>query len=183
MSQQVEDIQRGLVLRGHDLGRTGAARDGIDGDLGALTLQALHDELGVPLAETAPIGFALSRRDEDRLTGVHSDLVRVVRRLTRDTPLPFAVIEGLRTLARQKQLVASGASRTMNSRHLTGHAVDLAPLGPDGKISWDWPLYHRLAPAMKAAAAKEGVAVEWGGDWRSFKDGPHWQLPWKDYPA
>jgi len=88
----------------------------------------------------------------------------------------------MRTLARQKKLVASGASKTMNSRHLTGHAVDIAPL-VGGKVSWEWPLYHRLAPIVKQAALDEGVRIEWGGDWRSFKDGPHWQLPWRDYPA
>jgi peptidoglycan L-alanyl-D-glutamate endopeptidase CwlK len=95
--------------------------------------------------------------------------------------LPFMVLEGLRTPARQKQLVAKGASKTMRSRHLTGHAVDIAPL-LGGKVSWDWPLYHRLAPIVKRAAAAENVPVEWGGDWRTFKDGPHWQLPWAKYP-
>jgi peptidoglycan L-alanyl-D-glutamate endopeptidase CwlK len=69
----------------------------------------------------------------------------------------------------------------MKSRHLNGHAVDLAPM-IDGEVRWDWPLYHALAPIIKDAAAMEKVEIEWGGDWRTFKDGPHWQLPWKDYP-
>ncbi len=69
----------------------------------------------------------------------------------------------------------------MNSRHLTGHAVDVAPY-VGGTIRWDWPLYHQLALIIKKAAADEGVQVTWGGDWRSFKDGPHWELPWKRYP-
>jgi peptidoglycan L-alanyl-D-glutamate endopeptidase CwlK len=95
------------------------------------------------------------------------------------TDIDFTVLEGLRSLERQKKLVASGASKTMRSRHLTGHAVDIAPL-VDGKVSWDWPIYHRLAPTIKKAAQDVGVKIEWGGDWRSFKDGPHWQLPWRD---
>jgi peptidoglycan L-alanyl-D-glutamate endopeptidase CwlK len=95
--------------------------------------------------------------------------------------LDFTVLEGLRTLARQKELMRNGATRTMNSRHLTGHAVDLAPM-LNGKVSWDWPLYHRLAKIVKAAAAAENVPLQWGGDWRTFKDGPHWELPWKHYP-
>lgn len=130
--------------------------------------------------------MTLTARDEQRLRGVHPDLVRVVRRAAKDTDLPFTVLEGVRTVARQKQLVAQGASRTMNSRHIPGRdgfakAVDIAPL-LNGKISWDWPLYHRLAAAIKTAAAKEMVPIEWGGDWRTFKDGPHWQLPHKRYP-
>lgn len=85
------------------------------------------------------------------------------------------VIEGLRTIERQKQLVAKGASKTMNSKHITGHAVDLAPM-VDGDIRWDWPLYHKLAPIIKQAAKDMGVNITWGGDWRSFADGPHWEI-------
>lgn len=123
----------------------------------------------------------LSARDESRMAGLHPDLVRVIRRAAAATEVPFAVIEGMRTLATQKAYVAKGASKTMKSRHLTGHAIDIAPM-MDGEISWAWPLYHKLAPVVKAAAAAEKVPLEWGGDWRSFKDGPHWQLPWKVYP-
>ena len=126
--------------------------------------------------------YAFGSRSLQRLQGVHPDLVRVMNRAIATTTLDFTVLEGLRTLDRQKKLVASGASKTMRSRHLTGHAVDIAPL-IEGKVSWDWPLYHKLALVVKAAAAHEGVRIEWGGDWRSFKDGPHWQLPWRDYPA
>jgi len=128
------------------------------------------------------MGFKLGKRSLERLVGVHPDLVAVVKRAIELTDVDFTVLEGMRTIARQKQLVASGASKTMNSRHLTGHAVDLAPL-LGGSVSWDWPLYHRLAPFMKQAAKEVGVPVEWGGDWLRFRDGPHWQLPFRRYPA
>jgi peptidoglycan LD-endopeptidase CwlK len=120
-------------------------------------------------------------RDESRMIGLHPDLVRVMRRAAATTSIPFAVIEGMRTLATQRQYVAKGASTTLRSRHLTGHAIDIAPM-INGKITWAWPVYHQLAPIIKAAAAAEGVPIEWGGDWRKFKDGPHWQLPWGKYP-
>lgn len=126
--------------------------------------------------------YALGARSRQRLAGVHPDLVKVVDRAIELTPLDFTVLEGVRTLERQKELMAQGATRTMKSRHLTGHAVDIAPF-VGGEVRWDWPLYHRLAVAVKAAAQEVGVPIEWGGDWRGgFKDGPHWQLPWKDYP-
>jgi len=121
--------------------------------------------------------FKLSKRSLSRLKGVNPDLVRVVKKAIQITEVDFTVTEGLRSLSRQRKLVAAGASKTLNSRHLTGHAVDLAAL-VDGKVRWDWPLYHKLAIAMKKAAELEGVVIEWGGDWRSFKDGPHFQLPW-----
>ena len=75
----------------------------------------------------------------------------------------------------------------MKSRHLTGHAVDLAALvdlDGNGKfdIRWDWPLYKTIADNMKEAAKRLKLKVEWGGDWKSFKDGPHFQLPWNEYP-
>ena len=125
--------------------------------------------------------FSLGAASLERLALVHPGLQKVVRRAIQITPIDFRVSEGLRTKERQRQLVAAGASKTMNSRHLTGHAVDLIAL-IDGEVRWDWPLYHKIAVAMKAAAAELGIPIEWGGDWRSFKDGPHWQLPWKQYP-
>lgn len=124
-----------------------------------------------------------SKRSLDNLKGIHPDLRRVMDRALQESPLDFTVIEGLRTEARQRELVAKGASKTMNSRHITGHAVDLMPTGPDGKGSFDWSLYHRLAPSVKAAAKAEGVALVWGGDWKTFPDGPHFELDRKVYPA
>lgn len=129
------------------------------------------------------MAYELSKTSLKRLEGVHPDLVRVVKRAIATSPVDFTVLEGRRTVERQRELVKKGASKTMNSRHLTGHAVDLAPLNASKQVSWDWPLYYKLAPVIKAAAKTEGVALEWGGDWKSFKDGPHWQLPWKAYPA
>lgn len=127
------------------------------------------------------MAITLGTRSLSRLNGVHPDLVRVVKRAAAISDMDFTVLEGLRTLARQKQLVAQGASKTMKSRHLTGHAVDLAPL-VGGTVRWDWPLYHKMAVIVKQAARDEAVPIEWGGDWRTFKDGPHWQLPWGKYP-
>jgi peptidoglycan L-alanyl-D-glutamate endopeptidase CwlK len=127
------------------------------------------------------MSIVLSARSLSRLEGVHPDLVRVVKRAAEMSDLDFTVLEGVRTLARQRELLKQGATTTLNSRHLTGHAVDLAPIR--GKtIYWDWPMYHRLAKIVKAAAAVEQVPLQWGGDWRTFKDGPHWELPWKVYP-
>ena len=132
------------------------------------------------------MSIKLSQRSLERLQGAHPDLARVIIRAAAISSVDFTVLEVLRTVARQKQLVAQGASKTMNSRHLPGNdgkarAVDIAPM-IGGKVSWDWPLYHRLAPIIKQAAADVGVPIEWGGSWAKFKDGPHWQLPWKDYP-
>lgn len=127
------------------------------------------------------MSIILSERSLSRLEGVHADLVRVVKRAAVTSNIDFTVLEGLRTLERQKTLVARGASKTMKSRHLTGHAVDLAPF-VDGQVVWAWPLYHKLAVIVKAAAVDEHVPITWGGDWRSFKDGPHWQLSWGTYP-
>jgi peptidoglycan L-alanyl-D-glutamate endopeptidase CwlK len=125
--------------------------------------------------------FSLSKRSLARLDGVHPDLVRVVKRAIEVTETDFGVGEGLRTEKRQRQLVASGASMTMRSRHLTGHAVDLvAYIG--SRISWDWPLFYKIADAMKQSAKELDIPLEWGGDWKSFKDGPHFQLPWREYP-
>lgn len=116
-----------------------------------------------------------------KLKGLHPDLVKVVNRAWEIAPGSFRVTEGLRTKERQKELLDAGATTTMNSRHITGHAVDIAA-EVAGKVRWDWPLYRNLAVVFKEAAKIEGVPIEWGGDWKSFKDGPHYQLPWRSYP-
>lgn len=127
------------------------------------------------------MAFRLSSRSRSRLAGVHPDMVRVVERAITLTPVDFMVTEGLRTKERQRKLVAAGASRTMNSRHLTGHAVDVAAL-VDGKVRWDWPLYPRIAKAFRDAARQEGVKIVWGGDWPRLRDGPHFELDRSAYP-
>lgn len=126
------------------------------------------------------MGFKLSQKSLDKLKGVHPDLVKVVKRAIELTELDFSVGETLRTLERQKELVKNGASKTMNSRHLTGHAVDLYALF-NAQISWEHKHYLPIAKAMKQAAKEMNVDIEWGGDWK-FVDMPHFQLTWKAYP-
>jgi len=121
----------------------------------------------------------MDARSERNLIGVHPDLVKVVRAAAKKAS--FIVTEGLRTKARQEQLVKAGASRTMNSRHITGHAVDVAAV-VNGEVRWDWPLYAAIAKEMKQTAADLKVQIIWGGDWRSFKDGPHFELNRRKYP-
>lgn len=126
--------------------------------------------------------FNLSKRSQNKLTGVHPELVRVVRRAIAISHTDFTVIEGLRSIERQKSLYNLGQSKTLRSRHLTGHAVDLAAL-VDGVINWEPEVYANIAQAMKAAASELDVPVQWGGDWKTFKDYVHWQLPHDKYPA
>ena len=127
------------------------------------------------------MSFELNQASLDRLRGVHPDLVNVVKLAIQKTTINFIVTEGLRTLERQKELVAAGASKTMKSRHLTGHAVDLAAV-VGKEVRWDWPLYGKLAAAMKEAAAELKISIQWGGDWKTFRDGPHFQLDPRVYP-
>ncbi len=128
------------------------------------------------------MGFELGSASRGRLAHVHADLRRVVERAIELSTVDFRVLEGVRTKARQRALVAAGASRTMNSRHMTGHAVDLGAL-VGGRIAWDWALYPKIAEAMKRAAKELGIPLVWGGDWRTLKDGPHFELPRAAYPA
>ena len=127
------------------------------------------------------MSFCLSERSRARMRGVHPALVGVIEAAIRTTPVDFLVTEGLRTPARQASLVRAGASRTLDSRHITGHAVDVAAV-VDGAIRWDWPLYPRIAEAIKAAAKANGVALVWGGDWPRLRDGPHFELDRKRFP-
>lgn len=125
------------------------------------------------------MGFKLGKRSLERLEGVHPDIVRVVKRAIEITEIDFTVLEGVRTKEKQRHYVEIGASQTMNSKHLIqsdgyAHAVDLGAY-VNGQVSWHWPLYHKIAAAMFKASNEFGVDLEWGGDWLSFPDGPHWQ--------
>ena len=147
--------------------------------------------------------FSLSKTSHDRLFGVDEKLVKVVKRAIELTTVDFGVIEGLRTIETQEAYVKAGKSKTMNSKHLTGQAVDLmAYVG--SKPSWELNLYDEIADAMRQAAIKHQVAIRWGAAWnvpdirqwdgsmeqamnyyidtrrnegkRPFIDGPHFEL-------
>jgi len=124
--------------------------------------------------------YTLGVRSKSRLKGVHPDLVKVVERAIEITAVDFTVLEGLRDPMRQKKLKDAGASMTLNSRHITGHAVDLGAW-VDDQVDWSWPLYHQIAAAMKEAAKELNVAIVWGGDWK-MRDGPHYELDRRKYP-
>lgn len=108
--------------------------------------------------------YKLSTKSQERLIGVEPELKEIVYEAIKVTKVDFGVIEGLRTEEKQKQLVESGASQTMKSKHLEGRAVDLmAYIG--GRGSWELSVYDEIADAMKEAAIKVDVAVRWGAAW------------------
>lgn len=129
-------------------------------------------------------GFKFGAKSEARLVGVHPDLAEVMRRAIAVSPIDFAITEGVRTLERQKELLAKGATTTLKSRHLTGHAVDVAAF-VGGELRWDARLYHEIKRVVFEEAAKLKVPIRWGGDWNcngdsndeTFFDGPHFELP------
>lgn len=126
-------------------------------------------------------GFVLSARSLKNLEGVHPDLVKVVHAAIKVTEVDFVVTCGVRTLAQQQELFAKGATKTLKSRHLTGHAVDVAAL-LEGNVVWAPFAYRRVAQAFKRVAYEHGVKIVWGGDWETFVDMPHFELDRSAYP-
>lgn len=155
------------------------------------------------------MAFVLGRRSKQKLVGVHPHLVAVVERAITITKVDFAVTDGVRTEAEQRRLVEIGASKTMNSRHLNGFAVDLVPY-INGGPRWEWEPIYIVADAVRRAAREEKVNIRWGGCWsvftqgldakmstidlvenyvtmrrnlgkRAFIDGPHYELPRTEY--
>jgi len=152
--------------------------------------------------------FKLGQNSLKELNGVHPDLVAVVKRAIELSVQDFAVHDGIRTMAEQKVHVASGASQTLDSRHLSGYAVDLVPL-INGKLRWAWQPIYRIADAVRTAARELNIPLRWGGAWdiaftdsddrpedlladysarrkkagkKLFLDGPHFELPKNLYP-
>lgn len=159
-----------------------------DGWAGKDTLGALGSVPKTPEISHAP---EVDARSEERLKGVDARLVNVVRRARQLSSVPFLVIEGLRTQARQAELYAQGRTKpgpvvtwTMKSKHIEGKAVDIAPY-ENGKIDWnDLSKFDALARAMRQAAAELGVVIRWGADWDSDgkprekgeTDSPHFEV-------
>lgn len=119
-------------------------------------------------------GYKFSRRSLRNLRGVHPDLIAVARLGLRLSPHDYMITEGVRTIERQRELYAAGASHTMHSKHLIGDAFDFAVI-IDGVITWDFNLYRDVADEIKRSAEFMGTKITWGGDWQSLRDGPHIQ--------
>lgn len=198
-------LQTRLIAHGFNPGK-------IDGNVGPKTLEALRAferARGFPVDGTADnfvvdalrrdppndgpeqTARLVSANDREKLKGVHPDLARVYARFVETFKADFDVriTQGVRTLEEQRRNVARGVSKTMKSRHIPAsnrsrlaEAIDLAPFFA-GSPKWDWPYFHQIAAGMKAAAKLENVPIVWGGDWKSFKDGPHFELRRKEYPA
>ena len=126
------------------------------------------------------MGYKLGTRSLQNLSGVHPDMQAVVKKAIEITDVDFTVIEGIRNIDRQRQLVKEGKSTTLNSRHITGHAVDMVPWPVDWE---DLDRFETMAEAMKDAAEELDISIVWGGDWKSFYDAPHFELDRKVYPA
>lgn len=125
--------------------------------------------------------FSFSQRSQRALSGVHPDLVKVAYRALELTTVDFVIVEGVRSIETQRRYVAEGKSRTLYSRHLSGHAIDYIAF-VDGKGTYDAVAMKAVSVAFKRAGKELGVAIEWGGDWKSFVDTPHIELSAKQYP-
>lgn len=198
MNAHITELQKQLGFSGRDLdGKRGPKTNSAilaAADAGRLSVAPAMVIIKPPAPEDDSIAGA------DKLKGVHNVLVGLVTEAAQRSGVPFTVIEGLRTAARQAQLVKAGASKTSNSRHLTGHAVDLWPLDPETRKALPsdaafkrgssearaasdrlWADLRKIAAVMKAIARERGIPIEWGGDWGW--DAPHFQLSRAAYPA
>lgn len=125
--------------------------------------------------------FKYSDKSKKLLSEVHPDLQLVMNLAIRLSEVDFGITEGLRSATRQAELVKAGKSQTNNSRHLTGHAVDVV-VYINGKVDWTLANYKKVNEAVQLAANFAGVSITWGGSWKSLVDGPHFELDRKTYP-
>jgi hypothetical protein len=131
--------------------------------------------------------YRFSKRSYRNLQNVRPELVAVATlaldHLGRTGGPDFVITDGARNLDEQRRLVEQGKSQTMESRHLTGHAIDVAAFTPDYEVTWEAEPYETIAAAFKRAGEQLGIDIEWGGDWESFVDMPHFALTREQFPA
>lgn len=125
--------------------------------------------------------FNFGERSLKNLENVHPDLVKVMKESIKDSPLDFAIIEGVRSKERQVQLYNEGKSKTLLGRHIEGMAIDLM-VYVNGKGTWEFKYYTTVAEHIEKKAKELGIDITWGGRWRSIVDGPHYELSKKSYP-
>lgn len=129
--------------------------------------------------------WVLSARSEARMLGVHDDLKKVVRRALELSEYDFGITSGVRSANEQNALYKKGASTldgySKLSRHQTGHAIDFMAYDEDGGGTWEMKYYEDVSDAFKEASKELGIPIVWGGDWKSFQDGPHVELDRRYY--
>lgn len=114
--------------------------------------------------------FKLSARSKRRLRGVDDDLQLYVCEGLNHSKIDYGVSEGVRTLKRQKKLLAEGFTTVLKSKHLEGLAVDLIPY-VKGTVSWRlenfYPIVTALRKASKVLEKQLGkkIKIRWGGAW------------------
>lgn len=119
--------------------------------------------------------FSFSKASLNKMNGVNSKLINLMKEAIKESPYDFGITEGIRTLERQKELFAQGKTKTLKSYHLVGKAVDIK-IYVNGKITWNFKYYKEVSDHIKEVARKLGYVITWGGDWKTFKDGPHFQI-------
>lgn len=119
--------------------------------------------------------FSFSKSSLNKMNGVDSKLVNLMEEAIKNSPYDFGITEGIRTLERQKELFAQGKTKTLKSYHLVGKAVDIK-VYVNREVTWDFKYYKEVANHIKEVARKLGYVITWGGDWKTFKDGPHFQI-------
>jgi hypothetical protein len=113
------------------------------------------------------------------LRAIQPALAKVVRKAQADNPsLRFVMGSGRRDGKLQLQAVAWGWSRTQDSPHRSGNAVDLWPLDREGRVTFDPKTQNRIAVALKQAASELSVSLRWGGHFHGYKhmDRSHFEL-------
>lgn len=125
-----------------------------------------------------------SNKSRERLAECHDDLQQVMNEAIKE--FDFTVLCGYRTPAEQLALYKKGRTEpgqrvtnidgyNIKSRHnyKPALAVDIAPW----PIDWnDLSRFETLAHIVKAKAKELNIKITWGGDWKDFKDYPHFEL-------
>lgn len=120
--------------------------------------------------------YKFSKRSLSNIEGIDYRLIILLGLMLDHSPFDFTVTEGLRTKERQAQLVKEGKSKTMNSKHIIGSAFDIAIIDEKGNITWDLKYYKEFAEVFLKLSERLGFDCTWGGSWKSFVDGPHFQI-------
>lgn len=143
----------------------------------------------ISVKEAQSVGIPSS--EEGLIMGLDPRLQPVARKFAeaaRAAGHKIRLTQGRRTIAEQNALYAKGRTapggKVTNapggsSPHNFGMAIDFAFIDANGKLVWP-----ENGPWGEVAKYGKALGLEWGGDWRKFKDRPHLEMPgWKQLRA
>lgn len=158
-----------------------------------VTQDASKNKEKTPMAKVTspvPVTSKVSQRNEREIAKLHPQVQGLIRSFINQVyaqhQVQLVIVQSYRTYAQQDALYAKGRTapgsvvtkaKGGQSNHNFALAVDVFPLWEDGQLHMDAKSDKKNVQILRMIApVGKSIGLEWGGDWKSIVDNPHFQL-------